>query len=641
MDIQQEWQSFADAWAKGQSPAMDTETFNALFYDRSRSAKAVQWLTDGHAAAVSGTLHPVAVQLSPELVQGLDDFDRFQVWFAVLQLAVGYRFDHLFGRERSKLPATVRCDLVAELAKGALDRVGRAQARALLVHWWHNEQLLEEEREALVKAMGDADALNADLVRQLGPEAQVMVNRMIRSGKISVLALDDVPVSNAVAASQSGNGLAPQIVALLQLVSMDLNIMDARLRSEELAWMANFDGRHRRQSEETLLRRTLSRLEGFLPSSEIRHLAASLLSLDRQLVISRSDPQASALTFPLIRLLHLRLLLEAPSLSGALQAPEALLVPAVLSHVLNKDRVSYAPELRVWTETEKRWRARWAESAGEAMSVMFLESAVNLDLTLLCRIPETKDPTPDFKAGTVQGEPIVFESKGATSWKTHLRQRAEALEQLGKAKGTSRSIKWVQPGRGRAFAATLYAAQQGEERSSLLHVVDPPFPFDEYFREGWQDSARREHYTAVLEAARLDNAAASWGAGRGFDPEADGLDLFNIESAERESATPRFIGNYLPVQELARSLRYPDMSAVRALKIFVGVRQDVFDELRLNRLPPSKQVDAARDLPSRQAGPADAVIPLSGWLPRREPGGPARGAYSILEDGSFLAVELT
>jgi hypothetical protein len=638
MDVGQEWQRYKDAWSKGKSPLMDVATFNNLFYQGQVSSEAIEWLGTKHGAAATGTLHPLAVQLSPELVQGLGDSDRFRLWIAVLESTVGYRFEHLFEPERSPLSAELRTRFVADLATGAVRQLGRARARALLVRWWHQEHLWEEEQEALLQAFAWADTLNADVVRQLGPEARVLVHRMVRSGKIAAHWLEVAPGTNPVAGSQPGNSLAPQVGALLQPVAMDLNIVDARLRPDELSAMSVDDGRHQVRAHTTMLSQTLQRLERHLPSPEVQHIAASFAALERQLTISRSDHQASALGFPLLRLLHLRLLLEAPSLSGALQAPEDLLVPAVLSHTLRMDRVTYAPELRVWSETEKRWRARWAESAGEAMSVMFLESAVSLDLTLLCRIPEGSDPTPDFRAGTIHGEPIVFESKGATSWKTHLRQRMDALEQLGKGKGTRRSKRWVQPDNGRAFAATLYAAREGEERKSLLHVVDPPFPFESYFGEGWQDRARREHYAGVLEAARLDGAASEWRQGRGFNPERAPVDLFSIETANKESSMPRFIGTYLPVQELARAMRYPDMASVRALKIFVGMREDVFHDLRVNRIPPSK---ATADVAGRQVEPAQETIPSSGWLPGIEPGRPARGAYSMLEDGSFLAVELT
>ncbi|MEO8805816.1 MAG: hypothetical protein ABI433_07025, partial [Burkholderiaceae bacterium] len=259
-----EWQRYKDAWAKGQSPAMDASTYNELFWDGSRSLQVVQWLTDEHEGAVSETLFPLAEALSPELVEGLGDSDRFRVWFAVLKSGLGYQFDHLFGPQRSNLPAALRSRFVANLAEGAVDILGRAQARSLLVRWWYEQSLLEEEREALVEALAHADALNAETVRLLGPEATSMVSRMVRKGRISELVLGEAPTTNVVSGSQPGNCLAPQIGALLQPVSVNLIIVDARLRAEELAGMAAHGGSRRSQTHENHLWKTMQHLENYL-----------------------------------------------------------------------------------------------------------------------------------------------------------------------------------------------------------------------------------------------------------------------------------------------------------------------------------------------------------------------------------------
>jgi hypothetical protein len=133
---------------------------------------------------------------------------------------------------------------------------------------------------------------------------------------------------------------------------------------------------------------------------------------------------------------------------------------------------------------------------------MFLEDSVELDLGSLSRVPERTDrPTPDFMAGTLPGQNVVFESKGATNWRTHLKQRRYALEQLGKKPSANGDVSWGS--KGRAFACSLFAAEQGEDRTSLLYVDDPPFQFEQDFGEGWELRSRRDHAIAMLEAARL------------------------------------------------------------------------------------------------------------------------------------------
>ncbi len=95
----------------------------------------------------------------------------------------------------------------------------------------------------------------------------------------------------------------------------------------------------------------------------------------------------------------------------------------------------------------------------------------------------------------------------------------------------------------------------------------------------------------------------------------------------------------LPAQEIAGSLRHPDTESVRELRIFVGVRADVLNALRESRMPPRQHMGIGPD--SNQARGPKNPLPRWGLLPGGELGEPARGVYSALEDGSFLAVELT
>jgi len=135
----------------------------------------------------------------------------------------------------------------------------------------------------------------------------------------------------------------------------------------------------------------------------------------------------SQLRFPILRLLHLQQILETPRLSKVVRDPALALVPDVALYLMGRDDVLFHPELRVLRGSDRRWRARWVESAGEAVSTMFLEDSVKLDLSTLARMPEKSGSlTPDFMAATTAGGKLVYESKGSSDWKTHLSAKARA-----------------------------------------------------------------------------------------------------------------------------------------------------------------------------------------------------------------------
>jgi hypothetical protein len=273
------------------------------------------------------------------------------------------------------------------------------------------------------------------------------------------------------------------------------------------------------------------------------------------------------------------------------------------------------------------------ESAGEAIATMFLEDSVQLDLSTLARMPARNDlVTPDFMAATIIGGKLVFESKGSTEWKTHFAQRKHALKQLGKGDG-NRTNSWATDGR--TFACSLFAAQQGDERSSLLHVDDPPFQFQDQFREGWELHCRREHAIAMLEAARLFARADNVAGQRQGESDSNREITFRLpggEGSEGES----FLGTYLPLEEWARSLRHPNPRECKRIRIFLGVQEDLVRQFERGEFPgPRGSFDTnvtAASVPALERGPKIGI------LPDRERGG-ARGVYSILADGAFMAIE--
>ncbi|MGA2660843.1 MAG: hypothetical protein ABSH34_25445 [Verrucomicrobiota bacterium] len=114
---------------------------------------------------------------------------------------------------------------------------------------------------------------------------------------------------------------------------------------------------------------------------------------------SASAADISLWRFPVLRLRHLQQILEAPRLSKVVRDPAIALVPDVALYLMGRDDVVFQPELRVLRGSDRRWRARWVESAGEAISAMFLEDSVQLDLSTLACVPERNNqPIPDFMA---------------------------------------------------------------------------------------------------------------------------------------------------------------------------------------------------------------------------------------------------
>ena len=324
---------------------------------------------------------------------------------------------------------------------------------------------------------------------------------------------------------------------------------------------------------------------------------------------------------PLIRILHWRQLLEVPVMASALARPEDYLVPAVMLNLLDREGVAYFPEIRIAPNSERHWRRRWVESTGEAIAVLFLNEAILLDIPTLARIRERSESTPDFQVQSLNGEGLIFEAKGATAWTTHRRQRRDALSQLGKLDQSDGSRLESE---GRAFGCAKFAAIQGDEHSSLLYVVDPPAGLGRLFPEGWDREARRHHFAAVLQMADQYEIAAH--VLRGEKSEApSSLTILEIPGRDRERPT-RFLGVRDSVERTALRLSHPNPTAFGGVTLFRGVEETVFQTLMEGQLPEVGSNEQLRRI-------------LSGGTLRRTEG-EVRGVFSLLVNGSILAIEV-
>jgi hypothetical protein len=607
-----EWAEYKSAWLGGVPRQMPSELFSELFINGNRSREAVDLAKSS----------PVARDALREASLGvpIHDGDVRRVWLAVTDDQTVETIETLFGTHREQLTPGDRQRFIESILSHLGHDRGRGFIRSTFRKWWALP-LLEEEREALIRAAVTCGIRDQAFYRVLGPVALDLARREIwkhgwdggwgPAQSFGPLSPEGLP------------GLSSRFDVLLEHVELATDLRDACLTPSELVQLGTWPTQM--GPPWSAFRRGLKQMFGHPAFEEFIHAVGRHAFLRP----GPSGTHGPCWSFPVLRFLHLQQILEAPRLSRTVRDPALVLVPDVALYVMGRDDVVFQPELRLLRGADRRWRARWAETAGEAVSVMFLEDSVELDLGTLSRVPERTDrPTPDFMAGTLPGQNVVFESKGATNWRTHLKQRRYALEQLGKKPSANGDLSWGS--KGRAFACSLFAAEQGEDRTSLLHVDDPPFQFEQDFGEGWDLRSRRDHAIAMLEAARLYELADDLARRRRTERVQREVATFRLPGAEGQEEGVTFLGSYLPVGEWARSLRHPSPRECARIQMFVGVEQGLYRSFEHERFPSflAPSVDSTAGRKIEVSG-----VPVTGMLP-----GEVTGVYSVLGDGAFLAV---
>ena len=500
-------------------------------------------------------------------------------------------------RVRDRAGAVVRGAYVAAAVYGFCEVNGREAGRRKALGWWADCEL-EEEREGVIAGLARALALTRELVVQLGPDAARAVNALTARGMETGI---DAGVPPAISLAVPPN-VRDRLANLLTLVSVDLESRDARFPVKT-------------RVPQPLMNRALTRLR----QHGSRELAMIADALTAALPAVNVVDESRATAFPLMRLLHLRMILEQPELQGALRWADRYIIPEVMLYVLGRDAVTYVPEIRVGAASDRRWRALWAESTAEAMSALVLEDRAALKLVTLSRIPETNDPTPDFRALTVGRERVVYECKGATDFETHRRQKRRARVQLGKDAGSATS--WADEGH--AYACCFFAAREGSSSTSRFSVEDPPFNFQELFGKERDVEAMRRHFAAVLAAADLRAAAGAALTGNGADevPHED----FVVGDEKSDGVSAAFAGTYRDLGQVAKELGHPRSELFAGLKMFAGIDAGSFAALVKGQLPEWVWGNS-------EEAPAFQRLPLVGTT--------AKGVYSVLSDGAFLAFEM-
>ncbi|MGD0650919.1 MAG: hypothetical protein ABSA97_07245 [Verrucomicrobiia bacterium] len=513
---------------------------------------------------------------------------------------------------------------------------GREHTRREVIELWRKGDLSEEEKEEVVECSIGNYLFDWNSLPSLAPEAGDIARTLLKRGSLSVEHLS--PTRQATHGSTpvtAPDPMVSKVQSLAEWAALPVRLTGSGLQSKELdrlqtTWLhpvltALAFERFRRAVRHPMI-------------EELLHMWAHEWPFPLHLTFQGINGGSGMPTLgvPLIRLLHMRLLLDTPSLASSLQQPESFLAPEIMLHLVRQEGVTYSPEMHLSPGSERGWRRRWAELTGEALSSLFLEDALALDLTTLMRIPETtNEETPDFLAHTFAGENIVFESKGATSWKTFGKSKRKALKQLAKAGNVTawqQNVGWTSKSKGRCFACCLFATTGAETQPSQFHVEDPPFAFESYFHEGWEKIARQRHYTAVLQAAGLHENASAVAQGQSFGDEPSVMEGKDIVLPDGTIAS--FVGTRRRLYDLAATLGIREAGSLRGCEIFMGIDVEVRRSLANRQFPPGQPYGALA-----KENVSGSKIPPFGFLPsqtrREEP-----GVYSRLSNGSFLAVEL-
>lgn len=559
----------------------------------------------------------------------------------ILQLFTALDHEHDIGNLRKNyfpiIPFRLRPSALHNAVHDFIGVYGREHARHEVIALWRKGDLAEEEKEVLVECSMGNYLFDWDTLPSLSSEAQIVARRLLQRGSLSLKNILPSPrLASPPASAASTNPVPTKAQSLAQRTSVLVRLAGSGLQPSELARL-----------QTNWLHPILSvvAFERLFRASDREMIDELFRFWEREwpfpfhLAFHSGGGGAGmfSLGIPLIRLLHMRLLLDTPSLASSLQQPESSLLPEVMLHMLGRECVNYSPELHLYPGSEKGWRRRWAESTGEALSSLFLEDALALDLTTLVRINETTaEETPDFMSRTFSGENIVFESKGATTWKAFCKSKRKAMKQLAKTGSTTlwqQNIGWNANSKGRTFACCLFATTGEEAQPSQFHVEDPPFAFERLFHEGWELSARRRHYAAVLQAAGLIQQATALADGDAFEFPSNFLAQKEIPLPDGTPA--KFVGTQRNLSELAATFGFPGLSTEHACRVFTGLEADLLHRLANRQTPPGRPYG----LVSNRSDDSSRIPPFGFISSPRSPDF-SKGVYSRLSNGSFLAIEI-
>ncbi len=134
------------------------------------------------------------------------------------------------------------------------------------------------------------------------------------------------------------------------------------------------------------------------------------------------------------------------------------------------------------------------------------------------------------------------------------------------------------------------------------------------FGKGWKEAARRRHYAAVLEAARLYDARDTLLHRGPIEHQASRKpEFFHFGSGREREGQPSFAGSTM----------------------FIGVDDRVYRHLAKGQLPPRR--NSVGEEPDR-GRPGELPRQRAGILPPDRDDGRGDGVFSQFADGSFVAI---
>ena len=641
------FEAYEAKWQQGEFPHLDWSTIHRMLHVKGVREHGEWFAKCGELQDWIERSRQLADQVRPYLAElaKAATFHSVSDYLLLIQILDRTKpLPRLYKELSLTLPAKEKADCLQNVISGLARRYGREQTTREIRALFQLDTLLVEEREALVEASIETHCFNWQTLPSLSSSAANIALMLLQRGTISPRDLGQFPQDFGLFASgsRSSDPIAEKAHALSQQVSLPVRLTGAGLAPDELArlqanWLHPvFSAIALRQFRRGFPHPMLEDLLHFWD-----HEWPFPFSLSFGPSVGGAMPN---LGVPLIRLMHMRLILEAPSLASSVAQPQDALAPEVMLYLLRNDGVIYTPTLYLTPGSERGWRRRWAEITGEALSCLFLMDALPLDLTTLRRIPESNgENTPDFQAKTFDQELIVFESKGATNWESFRKSKRKALAQLNK---TGHVAEWERKlaaqtnRRGRSFACCLFATCGEQPEPSQFHVDDPFFAFDNLFNDGWEQVARRRHYTGVLQAAGLFQEAASLANGRRFEPNPNRSREIPLGFGDQRVFVA--VGTERTLTDLAGPMGLLDTDSLRRYRIFQGIEQDVYQALASGELPPAKPfgplLNERISSESRDTPPSSQIPPF-GFIAERGPSERAGGVFSRMSNGSCLYVD--
>jgi hypothetical protein len=145
--------------------------------------------------------------------------------------------DDLFSQKRLSATAEKRQEFVGEVLSECVSIYGRQWAREKVKQWWRLDDLIEEEREAIVSLLASNGTTDILYFRSLGTLAEEMALRVFDKNAASITgSRGRLRLAGAQRRkSRTATLTARRVETLLTPVNLDIDVRDACLEGDELS----------------------------------------------------------------------------------------------------------------------------------------------------------------------------------------------------------------------------------------------------------------------------------------------------------------------------------------------------------------------------------------------------------------------